>query len=286
MPPMNASFSTGFISSDTTRPVWLTHSGITGQPADTVTDAISPITAPPSRFFSGQAVKLPFREPMQKTEPQNDWLYGSFALILLIIVVLRLTWYRQITQMFRSMLFPSKGASDTRVFDFRINSFTVLFAIIYCMTFSLMILGIVERLGPRVGIGLEKEFIPFLFFLVAGGFLLLLLIKLAMAWFVARVFQVREAGQAYRDHLLLSAFSSAAVIIPIIVVNAFSTSPAFLIVAALFMITLILIRLFRTVVAGSHITPFSYLHIFLYFCTLEIIPLLVIGKGVHVYLAL
>jgi len=242
--------------------------------------------SPPARFFSGQTVKLPFREPVVKTQPFNDWLYGSFALILLIIVILRLTWYRQIAQLFRSMVFPSKGASDTRVYEFRVNSFTVLFAIIYCMTYSLMVLGVAERLGPGAGIEPEKEFIPLLFFLVAAGFLMLLLVKLALAWGVARVFQVREAGQAYRDHLLLSAFSSAAVMIPLIVVNAFTTSPAFLIVTALLMITLIAVRLIRTVMVASRITPFSYIHIFLYFCTLEIIPLLVIGKGVHVYLVL
>ena len=280
---MSKTDPTRFISSDTTQPVWYTLDAHIGPPSDTLSGAEVDVTPLPISFFTTSKRKEPKQEPALRYEVDNDWLLGSFALLLLLIVVLRLTWRQHIADLFRAMVFPSAPTGENRVFGFYINSFSVIFMVIYGIAFSLLALSVASALHANNLIYLSHE--PLLFFLFAAGFIALLSVKIALSWLVDQVFQTRDAGQTYRDHLLLSAFTSAAIITPLVVVDAFSSSPIPLFVTLLLMLSLLMVRLFRTLRLGMMLTPFSFLHNILYFCTLEIIPLVLAGKGVDLFLA-
>jgi hypothetical protein len=227
-------------------------------------------------FFPVTVVKKPHQAILHRTYADQDWIYGSFAILLLLIVLIRITWRRELTNLFRAVIFPAKGSAETRPFEFATNSFSVLFMLIYSMTFSFLFISVTnELLFPQ---HLQTSEMSNLFFIVALGIFALMMLKLLMAWFTARVFQTLDAGQLYRDHLLLSAFTSAAAIIPLMVVNVFTPSMIPLIMALLIMVVSIGLRLFRMIYVGTALTPFSLVHVFLYFCTLEIIPLLLIGN--------
>ncbi|MFO7722487.1 MAG: DUF4271 domain-containing protein [Bacteroidales bacterium] len=214
------------------------------------------------------------QNPRQAVE--SDWLYGSFAIILFMIVLLRIFYPLQISRLIRSAIFPGKGQADTRVFEFRTDTFSLLFLIIYSTSFGLL------AVSSLAGFRWLPAFLPGdlarLFFLFSGGFLLVMLFKLLMIRFTSSVFRTQKAGLAYQDHMLISAFVTSALIIPFVVMNAFSASPGFLIGAFLIIAALAVIRLARVFPLGFTVESFSYVHFILYFCTLEILPLLFIGK--------
>jgi len=207
---------------------------------------------------------------------ESDWLYGSFAIILFMIVLLRIFYPVQISRLIRTAIFPGKGQADTRVFEFRADTFSLLFLIIYSASFSLL------AISSLTGFNWMPVYHPGdlvrLFFISSAGFLLLMLFKLLIIRFTSSVFHTQKTGMVYQDHLLISAFVTSALIIPFVVMNAFSASQGFLIGAFVIMAVMTIVRLIRVFPLGFAIESFSYVHFILYFCTLEILPLLIIGK--------
>lgn len=279
-------------SSDSTLPVWQRLTVLTGDTVagDHDTSEISLTEDNPVKntvsFFTDKGQQASGNNPHELPLYDNDWLYGSFAILLFLIVLLRITWPVHLNNLFRSALFPSKGKNENRLFEFRFNSFMVLFLLLYSITYSLLSLSVIVdfKLIPVI---MDKE-APVLFFLFSLAFLILISFKILLSRFASWLLSSHDdAGVFYRDHLLVSGFVSSAVLTPLIVVNAFSESAVFLYVAIVLIAVAEIVRVIRSVQAALVQGTFSWFHIFLYFCTLELMPLLIIGKifmimqGIH-----
>jgi hypothetical protein len=243
-------------------------------PDDTLVQIAEPLAT--RSFFSESATGKSHRHPAPRVSVQNDWLYGSFVIILFMIVLLRIFYPMQISRLLRTAIFPGKGKSDARVFDFKADTFLLLFLAIYSASFGLLVVSFLAgfRWMPDVNPAAQSN----LFFLISAGFLLFILFKLFVIWFTSSIFQTRTAGRFYQDHMLMSAFVTSALIIPLVVMNVFSASLVFLISAGVIIAFMALLRFTRILPFGFTIDSFSYIHFILYFCTLEILPLMIIGK--------
>jgi len=227
-------------------------------------------------FFKGNTVKILPDPPTVRPHHDQDWLYGSFAILLILIVLLRLTWPRHITRLFRSTLFPSKDNPEGRIFEFKFDSFSLVFMLIYGMTYSLLLVALLKDMQwiPK----LQPQESVIMFFLFSLGFIALIGFKWTMAAISSAIFGVKKQGVFYRDHLLISGFVSAALILPFVVINVFSNSLVFLFIALTIMGISESVRLIRSFAAATGIGSFSYVHIIMYFCTLETVPLMIVGK--------
>jgi hypothetical protein len=268
-------------------PVWLQPGMQTLQAAirrDTlISDSLALNTGPVAspRFFTSHTIDQ-FRPAQQlRNTNESNWLYGSFAIILLMIVLLRIFYPMQIARMLRTTVFPGKGKSDARLFEFRSDTFTLLFLMIYSTSLGLFALS--ALIGFKWLPASFPDQAP-VFFMISAAFLILLLYKLMVIRITSAIFQTREAGRLYQDHLLLSAFVTSALIIPLVVMNAFSASLVFLISASAIIILMSVVRVIRIATLGFAVESFRYVHFILYFCTLEILPLLLIGKLIFHYL--
>lgn len=246
-----------------------------GMNIDTLSSASSQNTQQ-KHFFTGSTVKILPDPPVQRPRMDQDWLYGSFAILLLMIVVLRLTWPRHINQLLRAIIFPMKDSSEGRLFQFRFDSFSVIFMLIYGMSYSLLLLSLLKDMQwiPQ----LHPQESAVLFFVFIPGFIGLIGMKWLMASVSASIFGIRQQAAFYKDHLLMSGFVSAALIIPLVVINAFSSSLVFLFIALVIMTISESFRLIRSFHVATGLHGFSYVHIILYFCTLETVPLIIAGK--------
>lgn len=269
---------------DTTLPVWFRldqYMYATAADTDSVsgnpgTDTLLP-AGPPPGFFTARG-RTTENEPELRKEPDKDWIYGSFALILVMIFILRLLYATQINGMLRSFLFPGKMGAEGRVFEFRMNLFSVLFTLIYSLTFGLLIFSVLE--GYHLLPPLQPSDATLIFFAVSAAVALMFILKITMIRFAGALFYTREPAMMYNDHLLISAFTTTTLIIPLLVINTFSSSPVFLIITLGVAVILALVRIFRAFGVGFLVRGYSLFHFILYFCTLEMLPLLILGKGV------
>ncbi len=280
--------STTTAISDSFLPVWYRIS-LYNETTDIITSDTSEFTFSSSEpnqkinhFFTEKPDKIPANSPHSREIADTDWLYGCFAILLFLIVILRITWPVHLKTLFRSAIFPSKGKVENRLFEFRFDSFLVLFLLLYCISYSLLLLAVLVdfNLIPLT----SGNQATILFFVFALTFLILIAVKILLSKISSWVFSSGDEGIYYRDHLLLSGFVSAATLIPLVVVNAFSESKGFLFAALAIPVVTEAIRLARSIKSGMDAGTFSYVQIILYFCTLEIIPLLVIGKVIMINL--
>ncbi|HRZ41206.1 MAG TPA: DUF4271 domain-containing protein [Bacteroidales bacterium] len=222
--------------------------------------------------------------PSERKPPEKDWLYGVFALLLIMIVLLRILYARDINRLLRSMLFPSKPGTDNRIFDFRFNLFSILFLLINSLSMGLLVLSFLEGFAFLPWLSLNPTTASSLFFGISGAILLLTGFKILSVRIAGSVFSTGKAAVQYQDHLLASVFTSATLVIPLLVINAFSGSKAFLIASLVILVVIAVVRWVRSFILSFNVTGYSAFHFILYFCTLEILPVLIIGKTVLMWL--
>ncbi len=271
---------------NSTMPVWyrlnLTYAGDTNRVMplpyalpDSTTEQTS------GRFFTTTDSHI-LHLPVPREHTDRDWQYGSFILILIMIVLLRVIYPNQVNNMLRSLIFPGKPSTVARVFEFRFNMYFILFFFIFSMTYGLMLYSLLERF--RWGTILPGTMPVILFFGLSLAFALLIILKILMIRVSGRIFSTWDISIIYQDHLLISTFLSSAAIIPLIVINTFSSSNVFLFAAIAFVIVFFITRSIRIFSIGFGSATFSCLHFILYFCTLEILPMLIMGKIITILL--
>ncbi len=108
--------------------------------------------------------------------------------------------------------------------------------------------------------------------------LLLTVFKTISIRIAGSVFSTKNAALQYQDHMLISMFTSSTLIVPLLVVNAFSGSKVFLVSSLIILGGVSLVRLVRSLGISFQVTGYSPFHFLLYFCTLEILPLAILGK--------
>ena len=271
-----------FNLSDTVPPVWFS-SGIADRLNPILSDTGLPESIKPAKeFFFRSELKAIDDYEAPKIIPDNDWIYGSFAIVLLMIVLLRLLYPSRINQLFRTLIFPGKGKPEERNFGLRPDIFTILFFVIYSVSFSLFTIACIQNFGfaPES----FHENLVFFFFVFSMLFILLLLAKLLSARFLSSVFSTQNLSLIYQDQLMVSAFSTAAVILPLIVINTFTASIVIIIFAMIIVAMILTTRIVRLISIISGTRMFSRFHFILYFCTLEIFPLMIIGKIILILL--
>jgi len=122
-----------------------------------------------------------------------------------------------------------------------------------------------------------------LFFLFSILLALLFVFKKLLEYLIAVVFNTKKAFKAYlMDHLFLLGVSSVFQLI-LIVFYTYSQETIFLWSAYAILIIFFIYRLARSFIIGFRLTEFSKSYLFLYLCSLEILPIIWIIKWVTNY---
>jgi hypothetical protein len=106
-------------------------------------------------------------------------------------------------------------------------------------------------------------------------------VTLIVLWFIRRllvrltgfVFKSRMATDIYMLNNLIFTIVTGLLIFPLGIAWFFGKQDFFLYLAAAIMLISLVVRLVRTIIGSLQVQTFSGMYIFLYFCTLEILPL-------------
>jgi hypothetical protein len=111
------------------------------------------------------------------------------------------------------------------------------------------------------------------FLLIAVTLLLLWLIRRLFVSLAGSIYKSRTASEIYLLNSLLFTLTSGIFLFPFAVVWFFTHEEIFLYAGVGIMLITLGMRLFRNIIGGLQVQSFSGIYIFLYFCTLEILPL-------------
>ena len=206
---------------------------------------------------------------------QPDWVLGIIIFCFIMFAWVQVFYHKRIRQIFRapfSQRFINQLTRDGNLFKERIS---VALGIVYVLTSSLLLFEFNEQI-------LKLTFPGFRGIVLYVAIILLIVIALSVKVTIVQllgiVFRTRETTYNYLLNHLIFALISGPVIMIALVFILYLKFPILLNICMFIFLVMLLFRFVRGFFIGFTLTKFSYLFLFVYLCSLEILPLLVFIK--------
>lgn len=211
----------------------------------------------------------------QMVSVQSDWM--TFLLFGLLFGI-ALLWYFIPERLLSIFNFPTDSGSK-RLKDSGYNSpgflISSFLSINYLVTFSLFVFLILNQVS-LVAFNKFSEYS-----------LLVLIASLILILYLFRIIFIRVNGFLFKTKIISKQQQLVYVnvdnlmgilLIPIILLVLYSNANVFILLGIFVILIIHLFRWLQTFILGKSITGFSLFHLFMYLCTLEILPLIVLIK--------
>lgn len=209
--------------------------------------------------------------------PERDhpaWLPAMLLLSLILLAWGKFFFRRRLSLILRAVAarnYANQLIREGNIFYERIG--LVLF-LVYIISMSLFVyLGI--PVLAEAGLAIETP-IPFL--MIVGFFPAFWLLKVLYVHVLSALFKTgSHSGEMLVSMYIYNLFTGI-VLLPLLACMAYADARLFFYITLIIIILIYFFRLLRAFVIGIRLTKFSLFHLFLYLCTLEILPMIVLAK--------
>jgi len=206
-----------------------------------------------------------------KTIFNQDIIFVLLTISFLLIAMLKSFYWKHAKLLFMG-IFAQRYANQYLREE---NAFTERVSFITFLLMSINISLIILKLVPKTSV-LET-------FSLIVGVMLFFIIKIGLILLLGSIFRVKDIAKLGIFFSLLFDRTFGFLLFPLIILVyffAFNITPFIMLILAIIFIVLLLLKLFWLWKIGTNAFGLSHFYIFLYLCTLEISPLLLLGKGV------
>ncbi len=228
------------------------------------------------QLYKGHELKPLNANPVLRSNISPDWFFPIILVVLIVFTWLRVIYnkfFSQMIQAFFNSNLSNQIVRDENIFVQRASIYlSVVFNLIGALLLYLISIHFNWTLGG-IGVGFSR----FLFFLI------IITVTYAIKFLVLKIcgwlFEQEREMATYMFNIFLINNILGMALLPFICVFAYNEN---LSVSGLLIIPFVLIvisfgwRIFRGIQLGMSISSFSPLYLFLYLCTLEIAPLMVL----------
>lgn len=232
-------------------------------------------------FFTSQQLKTQGIRPMLFKKYQPDWILGLLLLCFVLLAWAQVFYRRRLRQILMatySKRFLSQLVRDGDLFSERISLAT---GFIYFIITSLFLFQLYELVLVKDAGRLLQGF-P-LFALISIFVLGFWMVKIGLIRFLSFIFRTRQTSREYILNILIFNILTGIFLLPLMVFAVYLKSVIFLWICMIIFALFFFFRFVRGFLIGISITKFSYLFLFVYLCSLEILPLVVLLKVVLKY---
>jgi hypothetical protein len=227
-------------------------------------------------IYRGHALKRTHNYPVPRQNITPDWFFPLILITLAFFAWLRVFYNRFFIQMIQALLNNNLANQIVRDENIFIQRASVYLSIIFNLIAALLLYLVSMHYGWSLG-GIGSGFSRFLFFLilVSSAYALKFLVLKACGW----LFEQEREMATYIFNIFLINNILGIILLPFICLIAYNETIS---ITWLVLIPMIIIglafgwRLVRGIQIGIGISSFSPLYLFLYLCTLEIAPLMVL----------
>lgn len=203
-----------------------------------------------------------------------DWLSLVFIGSVIYYIVIKFILNIHLSEAFKGLL--KIEVLDDVGFEKTYRSLAIFLPPFAIIVYSYYFYFIINPLYLQLGL-------DYLFFVSSLIISLIFLIKKLVEYFIAFVFNTRKAFNSYLlDHMFLLGISSIIQLI-LLIVYTYSQLKIALWASIAVLFIFFTFRLIRSFVIGYRLTQFSKSYLFLYLCSLEILPLIWIFKWMSDY---
>lgn len=226
-------------------------------------------------LFSSHQLKTDNINPENLYKANNDWVFGILILCLILYSFIQVFYRKRLSMIFKAFFakhFANQLARECNIFKERIS---IPLFFLYIIVFSMVIYQAIIyffNLPENINI----NFI--LFAEICGVVLICWFLKVAMIKISEKIFKTGKQSYEILLNIFIFNIISGIVLLPVIILILYSNYSVFIYTALILSGLIFLYRIFREIKIGISYKNFSLLHLFLYICTLEILPLIVIAK--------
>jgi len=206
-----------------------------------------------------------------KTIFNQDIIFVLLTISFLLIALLKSFYWKHAKLLFMG-IFAQRYANQYLREE---NAFTERVSFITFLLMSINISLIILKLIPETSV-LET-------FSLIVGVMLFFIIKIGLILMLGSIFRVKDIAKLGIFFSFLFDRALGFFLFPLVILLsffAFNITPFVMLIVAIVFIVLLLLKLFWLWKIGTNAFGLSHFYIFLYLCTLEISPLLLLAKGV------
>lgn len=226
-------------------------------------------------FFVPYKTKPVIINPQVRADQNYDWLTGLFLLCLIILTWIRYEGDKRISQIFRSIFARHSINQLLRDGDIIHERITPGLMFVYLISAATLLMEVIKPYNIQIP-GATSSFLIFSF--LAGILLILWLIKLATIRISGKIFRTRSESDEYLLTNIIFNTGAGLVAFPFVFAGHYADNVISIYIAGTIFIIGVLMRFVRSIFVGLSAQSFPVVYLFLYLCTLEILPLLVIYK--------
>ncbi|MCD4773810.1 MAG: DUF4271 domain-containing protein [Bacteroidales bacterium] len=215
--------------------------------------------------------------PYKIKTANNDWILGVIIICVTLYTFAHAFYHKRIIQIYSAFVgrhFANQLNREGNLFNDRIS---IPLFIVFILSFSLF---------------LTQSFIYFVdedkLFFQGHVYYLIICLLLTVYWFgktflillFSKIFRTEKTTKEYLLNMLIFTAVTGVVILPINILIIYLNSDLFIYIGIVITYLILAFWLIRGFIIGLSYKNYSYLHLFIYLCSLEILPLIVLTKMV------
>ena len=228
------------------------------------------------QLYMGHELNPVNKEPVLRNNISPDWFFPLILLVLIALAWLRIFYNKFFFQMIQAFMNNNLANQIVRDENIFVQRASLYLSIIFNLIGALFLYLISIHFNWTLG-GIGNGFSRFVFFLI------IITVTYALKFLILKIcgwlFEQEQEMATYMFNVFLINNILGMTLLPFICIFAYNEALAF---SGLLVVPFVLIiisygwRIFKGIQLGLSINPFSPLYIFLYLCTLEIAPLMVL----------
>jgi hypothetical protein len=229
-------------------------------------------------IFIPHALTPNFSTPLERPVIQSDWVMGILVLCLIIWVTVRSIFFRRFIQIFKAFLtqrFLNQLLREGNILSERI---TPPLVILHMISFSLLMF---QTIKLTIGLPETGHSSIVLYLILLSGTAAFYGFRLLFMRIIGWIFDTKEQSRIYIINTMIFNEVFGIAVIPLAFMVSYLPSHLAYSIAMISLglfALVILYKFIRSFIIGLSVTKFSWLYLFLYLCTVEILPVLVLGK--------
>lgn len=217
--------------------------------------------------------------PIKHQVHQHDFITVALMFILILLAWSRFFYSRRLKQIFKAFYAPHNLNQLVRDGNLTHERITPGLGFVYISVMATLAYGLFIRYFPIPGIDMHAGLI-FLFFIMA--ITLLWVSKSMFVSITGSLFRVRSFALEFNLTGVIFNIVIGIVAFPLVFAWLYLGEPALLYSVAAIIMIVYVYRFLRLLFIGLKVQSFSVVHFFLYLCTLEILPVLILIKLLNV----
>jgi hypothetical protein len=216
-------------------------------------------------------------DPKPALPGEGGWIFFFLLAGFILLALLKYYYDKRLRQVISAVF--SRSAAHLLVREggiIRNQAFIPLLAI-YFLSISILIYEVMNFFMPDTG-SLVRQFA--LYSQIFLAYLLFNLVKILFIRFGGIVFRNSDTAKEYIQTIFLYNLFSGILLLPLLVLITYTYKDIFIYITLAIIVLIFIGRFIRGFFIGLSESKFSLFHLFLYLCTLEILPIAVIAKFV------